>query len=136
MNMVLHFPFGSCTSPGLGPAHCEYAIVQNNFLTKSVAIRECKIMLISFTNSFFKHYTILLQAAVVLGPPIATFPTTPEFRLSALPSTEKERLLEDRSGTYYHALRCSTCHLFIKCTDLLELKIVTTCDMGKVKPLG
>ena len=37
------------------------------------------------------------QAAVVLGQPIATFPA-PEFRLSALPSTEKERLLEDRSG--------------------------------------
>ena len=118
MNMVLHFPFGSCTCPGLGPAHCEYTIIQNNLLTKSVAIPECKIMSISFTNSFFKHYTIVLQAAVVLGPPIATFQATPEFRLSALPSTEKERLLEDRSGNF-----CKLFCVVLAATSLKSSKI-------------
>lgn len=47
-----------------------------------------------------KH--VCRKAAVVLGKPVATFPSAAEFRLSALPKQEKVKILKDekeKAGT-------------------------------------
>ena len=85
--------------------------LHGNFASHSF-LKECWIMQIGNTVKKLWTVWISLQAAVALGQPLATFPNAPQFRLSALPSLEKEKLLEDRSG-----ISCRFCSKVILAFD-------------------